>query len=92
MIKKEVGGAYANPLRTWTNLGKPRTLNKEQVAILQAAAEPLQSDEKLFAENGSYEVELDIAVNQLCMLEILPVNDQSDTYAGYDEGFDWLGE
>lgn len=92
LIKKEVGGAYANPLRTWTNLGKPRTLNKEQVAILQAAAEPLQSDENLFAENGSYEVELDIAVNQLCMLEILPVNDQSDTYAGYDEGFDWLGE
>ncbi|MGB4177120.1 MAG: glycosyl hydrolase, partial [Halanaerobiales bacterium] len=92
LLKKEVGGAHANPLQTWSNLGKPRTLNKEQLAILQASAEPLQVDERLRAEEGSYEVEINIGPNRICMLEIKPVNDQSNTYPGYDEGFDWLGE
>ncbi len=92
LIKKEVGGAQGNPLRTWSNLGKPRTLNKEQLAVLQASAEPLQRDEKLVAENGSYELELNIAVNHLCMLEILPVVDKTDSYLGYDEDFVWLEE
>lgn len=92
LIKKEVGGAQGNPLRTWSNLGKPRTLNKEQLAVLQASAEPLQRDEKLVAENGTYELELNIAVNHLCMLEILPVVDKTDSYLGYDEDFVWLEE
>lgn len=92
LIKKEVGGAQGNPLRTWSNLGKPRTLNKEQLAILQASAEPLQQDERLVAEKGTYELELNIAVNHLCMLEILPVVDQTDSYPGYDEDFVWLEE
>ena len=92
LIKKEVGGAQGNPLRTWSNLGKPRTLNKEQLAILQASAEPLQQDERLVAEKGTYELELNIAVNHLCMLEILPVVDKTDSYLGYDEDFVWLEE
>lgn len=92
LIKKEVGGAQGNPLRTWSNLGKPRTLNKEQLAVLQASAEPLQRDEKLVAEKGTYELELNIAVNHLCMLEILPVVDKTDSYLGYDEDFVWLEE
>lgn len=92
LLKKEVGGAHANPLQTWSNLGKPRTLNKEQLAILQASAEPLQVDERLRAEEGSYEVEINIGPNRICMLEIKPVNDQSNTYPGYDEDFVWLEE
>lgn len=87
-----MGGAHANPLQTWSNLGKPRTLNKEQLAILQASAEPLQVDERLRAEEGSYEVEINIGPNRICMLEIKPVNDQSNTYPGYDEDFVWLEE
>lgn len=85
LIRKEVGGANANPMQTWSNLGKPRSPNKEQLAILQAAAEPLQTDARLIEENGIYEVDLNIPCNHLCMLEIMPVNDRTDTYLGYDQ-------
>ena len=47
LMKKDVGGDHANPLQTWNNMGKPRSLNSEQQKILQAAAEPLQTDAKL---------------------------------------------
>lgn len=88
LIKKEVGGACANPLQTWSNLGKPRYLNREQKKILLSSAEPLQTDAKLLEKNGFYEVNLDIPCNHLCMLEILPVNDQTHTYPGFDpDGF-----
>lgn len=85
LVKKEVGGKHANPLQTWSNLGKPRNLNPEQIKILQAAAEPLQTDEKLFEQKGYYDVDLIIPCNQLCMIEITPVNDYTHTYAGFDE-------
>ncbi|AEV69018.1 GH39 family glycosyl hydrolase [Acetivibrio clariflavus] len=84
LIKKEVGGSHANPMQTWSNMGKPRTLNKEQLKILKASAEPLQTDSKLFEQNGIYEVEVKIPCNYLCMLEIIPVKDETETYLGYD--------
>lgn len=84
LIKKEVGGDHANPLQTWSNLGKPRALNREQKKILMAAAEPLQTDMKLFEKDGFYKVELTIPCNHLCMLEITPVKDMTDTYDGFD--------
>ncbi len=85
LLKKDVGGKHGNPLQTWSNMGKPRTLNKAQRAILQASAEPKQTDAKLKEENGSYTVELTIPCNHLCMLEITPVHDLTETYLGYDK-------
>jgi xylan 1,4-beta-xylosidase len=84
MVKKEVSELHANPLQAWSNLGKPRSLNKEQIEILKASAEPLQTTEALHETNGIYEVSLDIPSNCLCMLEIMPVKDETDTYLGFD--------
>lgn len=84
MIKKTVGGQHANPLQTWSNLGKPRSLNKEQIKILQASSEPVQTDTRLTEEDGVYSVDLNIPCNQLCMLEIMGINDQTETYLGFD--------
>ncbi len=83
-IKKQVGGGHANPLQTWSNMGKPRSLNKEQVKILQDAARPLQTDSRLIEEDGSYQLDLCIGNNQLCMVEIIPVEDKTHTYLGFD--------
>lgn len=84
-VKKEVGGQYANPMKTWSNLGKPRSLNKEQLDILKNSAEPLQTDDRLIEEDGLYKMELKIPCNHLCMVEILPVRDNTDTYLGYNK-------
>jgi xylan 1,4-beta-xylosidase len=83
LVKKEVGGAHANPMQTWSNLGKPRSLNREQLEILQDSAEPLQMDEKLLEQDDVYKIELKISSNHLCMMEIIAVNDETDTYIGY---------
>lgn len=84
LVKQEVGGSKANPLQTWSNMGKPRTLTKEQQKILRVAAEPLQTDEKLYECNGMYEIEVNIPCNHVCMLEIIPVDDATESYLGYD--------
>ncbi|MFW6022949.1 MAG: GH39 family glycosyl hydrolase [Halanaerobiaceae bacterium] len=84
-VKKEVGGKNANPLQTWSNLGKPRILDNEQLDILRSAAEPLQTDESLIEKDGIYEIKLNISCNHLCMLELIPVKDNTDTYSGYDK-------
>lgn len=84
LVKKDVGGSHANPMQTWSNMGKPRSLDKEQLIILQAASEPLQTDAKLLEENGVYEVEVTIPCNHLCMLEITPVKNNTESYLGYD--------
>jgi xylan 1,4-beta-xylosidase len=83
LLKKEVGGKFANPLRAWSSLGKPRTLTPAQGALLRDAARPLQTDGKLFAENGAYHLDLVIPCNHLCMLEITPVTDWTDSYLGF---------
>jgi xylan 1,4-beta-xylosidase len=84
MVKKDVGGDRANPMQTWSNLGKPRTLTKAQQKILQAAAEPCQTDTRLTERDGMYELELTVSPNHLCFLEITPVEDQTASYLGYD--------
>ena len=85
LLKQSVGGKHANPLQTWSNLGKPYTLDDAQRRILRASAEPLQRDEKLFArEDGWLEVSVSLPSNHLCMLEITPVEDRTATYAGFD--------
>jgi xylan 1,4-beta-xylosidase len=88
LVKKMVGGPHGNPLQTWSNLGKPRSLNREQLKILRASAEPCQTDAKLFEQNGTYTVEVSIPCNHLCMVEITPVDDQTGSYPGFDpQGF-----
>ena len=86
LIKKQVGGDHANPLQAWSNLGKPRSLNRQQIEILRASAEPLMTTDKLFEENGFYKTELTIPVNHVFMLEIMPVTDFTDTYEGFEAG------
>jgi xylan 1,4-beta-xylosidase len=83
LVKQEVGGSHANPMQTWSNMGKPRSVDKKQLKILQASAEPLHTDAKLSEQNGTYEVELSIPCNHLCMVEITPVDDKTDSYPGY---------
>jgi xylan 1,4-beta-xylosidase len=85
LVKRDVGGTSANPLRTWSNMGKPRTPNRAQRQLLQTSAEPLQTDERLREKDGAYRVELTIPGNHLCMLEITSVTDFTGSYQGYDK-------
>ena len=84
LVRKEVGGDASNPLRTWCNMGRPRTLNAEQKAILRNAGEARQTDDALIAAAGRFEVSIELPAYRLTMLEIMPVEDLTDTYLGFD--------
>lgn len=84
LIKREVGGDNGNPLQAWSYLGKPRSLSREQIRILRDSAEPLQTVAGLSETNGVYEVDLSIGCNHLIMAEIIPVEDLTGTYQGFD--------
>jgi xylan 1,4-beta-xylosidase len=83
-VTKDVGGKYGNAAQTWSNLGKPRTLNKVQTQILQEAANPLRSDTKVIAKDGKMTVDMNIECNHLVMMELLPVKDMTDSYWEFD--------
>jgi xylan 1,4-beta-xylosidase len=83
-VTKDVGGKYGNAAQTWSNLGKPRTLNKEQTQILKESANPLRSDSKVIAKDGNMTVDMNIECNHLVMMELLPVKDMTDTYWEFD--------
>lgn len=84
-ITKDVGGSYGNAAQTWSNIGKPLTLNEEQTKILQEAANPLRYDSKVFAKDNKITVNMDIECNHLVMIEVIPVNDMTDIYWEFDE-------
>ncbi len=83
-ITRRVGGTEANPLQTWSNLGKPRFPGRTQIDIMREAAEPGRSDQALFEDKGAYAVEVEIPCNRLVMVEILPVEDMTGDYLGFD--------
>lgn len=84
-ITKDVGGKHGNAAQTWSNLGKPRTLNKEQTKILQESANPLRLDSKIISKEGKISIDMDVECNHLVMMELLPVNDETDTYWEFDK-------
>ncbi|MBN2735526.1 MAG: hypothetical protein JXR70_01005 [Spirochaetales bacterium] len=84
VVKQEIGRNYGNPVQTWSNMGKPRSLTSEQVEILKASSRPRQNDFKLIDEDGQYHLQLSLESNHLCMVEILPLCDETESYLGFD--------
>lgn len=77
MVQKIVDEETCNPLKVWDDLGQPRSLTKEQVAILKEAAKPLIKSATLFSDGG---VKTDITVkpNGVIYFEITKVEKTID--------------
>lgn len=86
VIKRTVGEGASNPVQTWSDLGKPPTLSKEQRGILLRAGEPAQKTAPITNQDGVYTLELSLLPNQLALYEILPAPDHTDALAGYEPG------
>ena len=85
-IKKQtINEDYGNPLRTWIQMGRHRFPSKAMVETVRQAARPHLSTDRLQAEDGNLRLRLSLGKNEVTLVEIMAVNDETGTYIGLDD-------
>lgn len=77
LLEKIVDEETCNPLKVWDDLGQPRSLSKEQVKLLQAAATPLVTTKAVTAA-GCFATELTVKPNGVIYFEITKTKKNPD--------------
>lgn len=85
IASKAVSEEYANPFEVWKQMGRPRFPSKQQVKILQDATVPLVNYEQRAVEDGELLLEVSLKRNEVRLIEIDVVNDETPTYDGLDD-------
>jgi len=80
-VNEEVGNSWT----VWQRLGRPRFPTRDQIAILKECSAPAVSTSVGAPVDGRMEVELTLARNEITLLELTPVHDESMSYAGLDD-------
>lgn len=85
-IKKQtVNENYGNPLKTWMQMGRPRFPGKDLVETLKQAAQPYFSADRIMAEDGHLRLQLSLTKNEVTLIEIMDIKDETDTYIGLND-------
>ena len=82
LITYTVDPVLCNPLKAWHDIGEPKTPDKEQLAIIKAAAKPLLQTSRLSAESGKLYSGIAVRDCGVVYFEISPSTLVSDR--GYD--------
>jgi len=85
MKRQTVDEEHANPWKTWQQLGRPRFPDKSTVETLKQAAVPQLRTERLSAPNGVLSLSLKLTKNEVTLIELSPVKDETATYEGLDD-------
>jgi len=83
--KQFVNEECANPLKTWMQMGRPRFPDRESVSVLRQAAQPGFCTGRLAAADGYVKVHLSLSRNELTLIELRPILDETDSYIGLDD-------
>ncbi len=76
---------YGNPWRTWIQMGRPRFPAKETVEILKEVARPLVTTCRTEIENDTLTLKLKLGKNEVSLIQISEIQDESHTYIGLDD-------
>lgn len=76
---------YGNPWRTWIQMGRPRFPSKEIVETLKEVARPLVTTSRTEVDNGSLTLKLKLGKNEVSLIQISEIQDESHTYIGLDD-------
>ncbi|MFI4910094.1 MAG: glycosyl hydrolase [Sedimentisphaeraceae bacterium JB056] len=82
---QRVNEEYGNAWSCWRKLGRPRFSSKEQVDTLHQAPVPKLETKQDVTENGCVQINLKLQRNEICLVEIQPVEDDSWSYVGLDD-------
>lgn len=84
LLKKTVDENVCNPLKVWHDIGEPQSLDKAQVELLQEAAKPLITTERMHVAGGQADTVIEVMKNGVVYFEINSVEGESDR--GYEYG------
>lgn len=87
MKRQTVNEEVGNPLKTWMQMGRPRYPGKDQVEALKQAARPGITTCRLTVEGGTVKFKLELTKNELTLVELSAVADETGTYIGLDDSF-----
>ncbi len=85
MKRQTIDENHANPWRIWKQMGRPRFPSKSMVQTLKDTAQPLIRTERIANENGGITLTLSLTKNEVSLIELLPVKDETNTYIGLDD-------
>ena len=80
-----VSEEYGNPWRTWIKMGRPRFPSPRQAETLRETALPLITTDRVECKNGVISLKIRLTKNEVTLIEISKINDESGTYIGLDD-------
>jgi xylan 1,4-beta-xylosidase len=80
-VNEQVGNSWT----VWQQLGRPRFPTREQIAVLKECSAPAVSTAVREPADGRVEVELALSRNEITLVELTPIRDESPSYQGLDD-------
>jgi xylan 1,4-beta-xylosidase len=80
-VHEEVGNACT----VWRQMGRPRFPTREQLAVLRECSVPAVSTAVREPADGRLELELTLSRNEITLVELTPVRDETSGYPGLDD-------
>jgi len=81
IVNEEVGNSWT----AWQRLGRPRFPTRDQIAVLRECSAPAVSTSVRQPAGGRVDVELTLARNEITLVELTPIRDESPSYPGLDD-------
>ncbi|KAB8131030.1 xylan 1,4-beta-xylosidase [Gracilibacillus oryzae] len=85
LSSQSVSEKHANPWKTWQQMGRPRFPLKSQVEMLKKSAIPYFESEQLVVSEEELTLHLTLTKNEVKLIELIKVKDDSATYPGLDD-------
>jgi xylan 1,4-beta-xylosidase len=80
-VNEDVGNSWT----AWKRLGRPRFPTREQIAVLKECSAPAVSTSVLHPAGGRVDIELTLARNEITLVELTPIREESQGYPGLDD-------
>lgn len=84
LITKRVDEDTTNPLKVWHDMGEPANPSKEQIALLQAAAQPFVASKSMRALGDKLEITFPMDENAVLYFELKERKTMSDRGYNYE--------
>lgn len=85
-IKRQtVDEEHANPWKAWKEMGRPRFPGKKLVEDLHQIARPLVRTSTGQSENNRLQLDIKLTKNEVTLVELTPIKDETATYPDLDD-------
>lgn len=74
-----------NPWVVWKQMGRPRFPSQRAIETLRQVAQPKVTTKRMKVEDGVVRLPVVLTKNEVTLIEVEPVNDETYTYVGIDD-------